>query len=288
MGKLTKLARTTLKALTGLDVQRFGSKAMVIMDGRVCHVDVVRDQYGDVYLTMVEKKRRTDAWMSYVTQFETLIRQQQIDLVVDVGANDGAFVRSIRPIYAGKIISFEPVREVFQRLRQNADGDGNWIVQNLALGSVDTNQTIHVAGETVFSSLLRTNEYCAERFGELACGAREETVSVRRLDGVLPQLIPDFAEARILLKLDTQGYDIEVFRGLGDVLERVVAIQSEVSLIPIYENAPHWTDSIETYEAAGFQVFGLFPVSRDSGRVIEYDCLMSRASSVRTPPMAGH
>ena len=60
-------------------------------------------------------------------------------------------------------------------------------------------------------------------------------------------------------------------------------MQSEVSLIPIYEDMPHWTESIEMYEAAGFGVVGLYPVTRDDGRVIEYDCLLKRPA----PPPAG-
>ena len=45
----------------------------------------------------------------------------------------------------------------------------------------------------------------------------------------------------------------------------------------LYEGMPHWTDSISIYEKAGFGIVGMFPVSRDSGKVIEYDCLLVRS-----------
>lgn len=80
--------------------------------------------------------------------------------------------------------------------------------------------------------------------------------------------------ARVFLKMDTQGYDTAVFEGLGTALAHVVLLQSEVSLIPIYAGMPHWTESIATYEKNGFGVVGMFPVSRDSSRVVEYDCLL--------------
>jgi hypothetical protein len=36
-------------------------------------------------------------------------------------------------------------------------------------------------------------------------------------------------------------------------------------------------EALDTYEAAGFEVSGLFPVTREpDGRVIEYDCMMVR------------
>jgi hypothetical protein len=55
-----------------------------------------------------------------------------------------------------------------------------------------------------------------------------------------------------------------------------VALQSEVSLIPIYESMPHRTESIAAFEQAGFGIAGMFPVNRAQGRVIEYDCVLTR------------
>jgi hypothetical protein len=75
--------------------------------------------------------------------------------------------------------------------------------------------------------------------------------------------------------MDTQGYDLQVFAGVGDALRSVVALQSEISAVPIYQGMPHLTESIARFEAAGFGIAGLFPVSREKSlRIIEYDCLM--------------
>jgi hypothetical protein len=76
--------------------------------------------------------------------------------------------------------------------------------------------------------------------------------------------------------MDTQGYDLEVFAGLGDVREQVLALQSEVSVVPIYQGMPHLTESISCYEQAGFAIAGMYPVSTEKSalRVVEFDCLM--------------
>ena len=103
-----------------------------------------------------------------------------------------------------------------------------------------------------------------------------KSVSVRRADKLLEEIAPKIHGNRIFLKMDTQGYDTAVFEGIGTALERVVLLQSEVSLIPIYEGMPHWTESISTYERKSFGVVGMFPINRDSGRVIEYDCLLAK------------
>ncbi len=197
-----------------------------------------------------------------------------IDLALDVGANIGQFAHDLREFYKGDLISFEPVSASFHRLARTASHDPRWKVHQFALGSQNATQTINVYRETLLNSFLKTNAYCMRKHGERGAVTGQEVVSVRRLDEVLDEIAPDCHRKRIFLKMDTQGYDLEVFKGLGNKLEYVVAIQSEVSLIPIYEGMPHWTDSISVYEQAGFGVAGLFPVTLDGCRVIEYDCLM--------------
>jgi hypothetical protein len=76
--------------------------------------------------------------------------------------------------------------------------------------------------------------------------------------------------------MDTQGYDLEVFTGLGNSYESIFALQSEMSVIPIYDDMPHLTESITFYEKAGFELAGMYPVNLDESslRVIEFDCFM--------------
>jgi FkbM family methyltransferase len=219
-----------------------------------------------------------EAWYSQRIQIERLIRAFRVDLIVDVGANRGQFASSLRAFYSGAILSFEPVSGVFDELSRAAASDPDWHVHKLALGDQDAEMTIHVPTQTEFSSLLAANDYSAARFGTGTVPTKEEVVTVRRLDGVLEDLAGVVTGEHIFLKLDTQGYDPNVFRGLGSRVEDVVALQAEMSLIPIYEGMPHWTESIALYEAAGFGVVGLYPITQDHGRVIEYDCLLQRSS----------
>lgn len=257
MATFRKLVKNLFESLTGREIERLGSESFVI----------------------INKKRREDAWFSYRAQVRSIIEKCKIDVVIDVGANEGQFTQQLRSFYHGEIHSFEPVSFVFERLAEAASSDPHWHVYKLALGSQETTQAINVSDLTVFSSLLRTNDYCMQRFGDCAIGKRNEVVSIRRLDELLEKIAPDIETKRIFLKMDTQGFDMEVFKGLGNKLKQVIALQSEVSLISIYEGMPHWTESISLYEKAGFGVVGMFPVVRDSGRIIEYDCLLVRAGS---------
>jgi FkbM family methyltransferase len=228
---------------------------------------------GDSFLFFAQEKRG-DIWFSYDIQLGKLIAEQSIDLVLDVGANKGQFAQKIRSFYSGTILSFEPVSSAFERLQEAASSDPNWHVYNCALGSQECIQEINVSHETMFSSLLKSNDYCSKRFGENSLGKHSEAVSVRRAESLLEEIAHKIRGNRIFLKMDTQGYDTVVFEGLGTALERIVLLQSEVSLLPNYDGMPHWTECISVYERNGFGVVGMFPVNREASRIIEYDCLM--------------
>lgn len=243
-----------LSVITGWELERFDRKSFAIID----------------------RNKRANAWFSHRSQLRALIEGFGVDLVIDVGANQGQFAKALRSYYAGEILSFEPVSSAFEVLAKAASGDPGWRVYKFALGSREAVEAINVSDRTVFSSLLVANEYCARRFGDESSVSRQEAVTVRRLDTVLADVVSNAETRRIFLKMDTQGYDMEVFKGLGRYVESVVAMQSELSLISIYKGMPHWTESVAIYEKSGFGVVGMFPVNRDSLKVIEYDCLLAR------------
>jgi FkbM family methyltransferase len=212
-----------------------------------------------------------------------LLRRYNINCVLDVGANIGQFAQELRHHgYDGYIISFEPVPQFVDKLRALAAKDDRWTVHQLALGSTEGSLPIRV--QHSLSSALTATEYGRRRFASLEKFADDEQIDVplRRLDAILDEVLAQPAaagvgEPRIFLKMDTQGFDLEAFRGLGDRAKEILAIQSEVALLTIYEGMPRMPEALATYEAAGFEISGLFPVTREpDGRVIEYDCMMVR------------
>ena len=61
-----------------------------------------------------------------------------------------------------------------------------------------------------------------------------------------------------------------------------MGLQSEISVIPLYDGMPHYTESLMRYEQFGFELTNLFVVSRTrDGRVVEYDCVMARPGELR-------
>lgn len=253
---LSRYVKRVFERATGFEIERFGRT-----------------------IALIDPARSADAWFSYTRTLESLFSTLRISTVLDIGANRGQFARAIRPLFSGPIHSFEPVSTTFAELSAACAGDPLWKAHRMALGSHAGEQPIHVSASSDFSSMLQATPYSEMRFGTAARQTSVEVVPVRRLEDVLPALCPALAEERIFLKMDTQGYDLNVFRGLGPLGGHIVALQSEVSLIPLYQDMPHWTESLAEYERGGFGIVGMYPVSRDDGRVIEFDCLLSRPSA---------
>jgi FkbM family methyltransferase len=212
-----------------------------------------------------------------------MLRELDINCVLDVGANTGQYGRRLRRAgYRGRIVSFEPVREFAKKLRDVASEDPDWHVFELALGDTDTDLEIN-ARPGQMSSLLPSSDW-GEQWHERLRIAEKEWISVRRLDGLFDSIVDGLDEPRVYLKLDTQGYDLKAFAGAGDRVGEILGMQSELSCVPIYDGMPRLPEQITVYESAGFEITGMFPVARDrvSLRVIEFDAVMVRPGAVRS------
>jgi FkbM family methyltransferase len=217
------------------------------------------------------KEKKSPSLRSHL---KNVFDRYRIDVVLDVGANLGQFASMIRQAgYCGHIYSFEPVTASFERLSAAARGDDRWQVFKLGLGDRQARMAINLSKSSDLNSLLTANDYGKTRYPKIEASA-QETIEIDTLDHFFAgRDLP--GDARIFLKMDTQGYDLKVFEGAGTLLGRVPALLSELSLIPIYEQAPHWLDVLARYERGGFRVSGLYPVSRNPDlSVIEVDCVL--------------
>lgn len=204
-----------------------------------------------------------------------LLRELRANVVLDVGANVGQYADRLRRNgYRGRIVSFEPVAHLSAALREKAATDDDWRVHDYALGEEEGEADINVVPGTM-SSLLQASQFGKDWSGRLRQSHRE-TIRIRRLRDVLDEVTDGVADPRVYLKMDTQGFDLQTFRGAGDRVAELVGLQSEVSCVPIYDGMPRMAEQLTEYERAGFEITGMFPVSRDKPtlRVIEFDVVM--------------
>jgi FkbM family methyltransferase len=210
------------------------------------------------------------------------LRALQVNCVLDVGANIGQFGDLLRKAgYRGRIVSYEPLPQFAEELEKKSADDPDWMVRRCALGDEDTETEINVTRGTL-SSLRDSSEFGRSWSAKLG-QVHKETISLRRLDGLLDDAVAGLDAPRVFLKLDTQGFDLQAFRGAGERIGEILGLQSEVACVPIYDGMPRLPEQIVEYEQAGFEIVGMFPVSRHRKtlRVIEFDVVMVRANQVR-------
>ncbi|MFY2859808.1 FkbM family methyltransferase [Mycobacterium sp. THU-M104] len=206
-----------------------------------------------------------------------LFAQLDIDCVLDVGANRGQYRDFLRRSvgYEGWIISFEPVRRNVRIMEAAAARDPRWIVRGCALGRANGQRDINVMRSDDLSSFLTPDDSVVNQFREVNVVDRTESVEVKRLDAVLPELRASYPMRNVYLKMDTQGLDLEVIEGAGAELHGVGALQTELSVRPLYSGIPSYQDTLHTLENRGFSISTICPVSLDEAmRVIDLDCVM--------------
>ncbi len=199
------------------------------------------------------------------------INGRGISIVIDVGANIGQFGETLRANgYLGRIISFEPVESAFQMLSKKAAEDGNWQAHHCGLGASSGEAAINVSEFTVFSSIL-TVTGAATQFDERAAVKRTETIRLRTLDEVAAGL-----SDKILLKVDTQGYERQVIEGGRETISRLQGILLELPIIHYYEGTWKFHEAVRFMEQAGFIPAQFHPAgidSKDRVSLSEVDCL---------------
>jgi len=211
---------------------------------------------------------------------DRLFATLKVSCVLDVGARVGEYGKWLRRNgYRGEIISFEPIAASFAELERAAARDANWHCCNYALGAEDSVSSINVAKHTEYSSFHQMSSAAQERFGEETFTVRTEKVEIRRLDGIL-ETLPTRLTDRLYLKMDTQGWDLEVLKGARGALSHVIALQTEVSVQPIYDGMPVIQDSLAAIAGYGFTASGFFPVHLDSRMAaIEFDLVAVRSGN---------
>lgn len=206
---------------------------------------------------------------------------QGIDLVLDVGANEGQFALDLRDAgYAGEIVSFEPILSVYEKLAASAASDSRWTVHCLALGDVSGSAKISVTARSVFSSIKPQSQLLRDWHSDTAV-MRSELIEITTLD----RIFAPFMERRVFLKIDTQGYEQQVLLGARSSLSRIRAVQLELPAVHFYEDVWSLGEAITFMERAGFTLAQMRSAVHLPGQaaVAELDCVFRRAELSAAP-----
>lgn len=104
----------------------------------------------------------------------------------------------------------------------------------------------------------------------------KQIVKVRRLDALDEPIIRE--AKRIYLKIDTQGFEKPVLLGARGIMDKIVGIQLEMSVVPLYDGQALFQELLTWLDDAGFEMWGVVPgfMNRTTGRMLQFDGIFYR------------
>jgi FkbM family methyltransferase len=226
--------------------------------------------------------RRADYHAIESLRLAKQLRENDCDVVLDVGANVGQFASELFDDgrYEGEIVSFEPIADAYGHLAAKAEKyrtkGKNWRVgPRLAIGADVSSATFHISGNSVSSSLALMMESHVQATPESKLTAHVE-VDVRPLSLLVDELKID--SRKIFLKMDTQGTEHDVLTGALPIMDRIAGIKVELSIIDLYHGQRLYPELDRLVRESGFQMWDLIGGFRhpSSSQLLQFDAIYFR------------
>jgi FkbM family methyltransferase len=215
-------------------------------------------------------------------QSSTILNLLNIDVVFDIGANEGQFAKNIREQkYQGKIVSFEPLTSARLKLLNYSKSDNNWIVhEQCAIGEKNGQTTINISKNSVSSSILQIYTLHTNAAKE-SIYVDQEVVPIYKIDDLEKNYIN--SNSRLFIKIDTQGYEKQVLNGAKEILKKAKGVLCELSLVPLYAGQALWREIVDILDEQGFTLWALQKGFTDpkTGQTLQMDGIFISKDAIK-------
>lgn len=218
---------------------------------------------------------------TYLARRQRLFSHYGIDLLVDVGANDGRYVTAARRAgYRGEVLSFEPASIPFATLAAEASADGRWQVKKTAVGAKSGEIVLNLSADPLYSSAVEVLD-AATAVDPAAGFVGTESVPLETLDA----LLGGYQDRMIGVKIDVQGLERAVFTGGEHTLGQAKLVEVEMSPLPIYGGNQMLMPEMIDYLAGRGLILALtenvFP-NHATGQSLQFNGLFLRIQAATT------
>ena len=178
-----------------------------------------------------------------------LLQPSRLTNVIDIGANpiggDPPYKRLLENRLC-RVVGFEPQLDALDSL--NSQKSDLEFYLPYAVGDGEQ-ATLNICSASGMTSILTPDRHSLAHFpGFLDWGqvVRQITVQTHRLDEIKEIPSIDF------LKIDVQGSELNIFRSGRNRLKEAIAVQTEISFIPLYKDQPLFSDIDFELRTLGF------------------------------------
>jgi FkbM family methyltransferase len=193
------------------------------------------------------------------------------DAIFDVGANCGQTIQILRQHFPhAPIHAFEPIGESFETARRRSSELQNVKLVNAAVGAARSKVVIYSTGTSELASLRDISS---------SNGKVANSVEIIPLDAYT-------SESNIkniyLLKTDTEGYDLDVFKGAEALLKqgKIKLILTEVGFTPKDERHTYFPDVTRVLEEHNYTFANLYDIA-GFWHLKPYQCTYANALFIR-------
>jgi FkbM family methyltransferase len=203
---------------------------------------------------------------------------------LDVGANEGQTIALFQRVFSGPHIhAFEPSRKTFEQLALRQFGD-RVSLHNYAMAERPVRRELIRYASSDLSSFLPLASDAENRFREMPIDTTE-IVDVRTVDAFV-------AEAGLtvvdLLKIDTQGTDLDVLRGASAALQSGIVrhVMVEINFVRMYEGQNDALDVVQYLRARGLHLVDFYEKVYQANTLAWCTALFSRRPGGVPQPVA--
>jgi FkbM family methyltransferase len=188
---------------------------------------------------------------------------------VDVGAYSGEWTRGLLRLFPNtRVLMIEPQHAKSTELAALCSCHSGLELATVLLGPKAAERVVFYESDTA-SSVLKDANHDKVPSRVLTMTTLDNLVGERQFPP------PDF------IKLDVQGYEIEVLRGAEQTLKSAEVILMEINLLPIYEDAPLAHQAVGFMADRGFYLYdiGTFFRRPYDNALWQLDAVFVRSSS---------
>ena len=193
----------------------------------------------------------------------------QIKTIIDIGSNKGQFSLLAKSLFPEvKIFSFEPQIECLN-LQRTILGEKNVKYFNFGLGNIIKKTNFYITNREDSSSFLKPTQIKMNKYKT----KKIEKISVKRLDRIIKK---NEIKRPSIMKLDVQGYELEVLKGSKKILRNIDFIIAEISFKQVYKKQVTKKKLLQFLNRNHFKSKKMFNISKLNNKLFQADILFDR------------